>query len=348
MYFLILFPPVVFLIILFIGFFISAPVYKGPVSDHFDGKVFRNYDQVEARGFLDVIKWMFNRENVEWKKVQDASTKKPANTQEDSLTIYFINHATFLIQWRGLNILTDPVWSDRTSPFNFAGPERVRPPGILFNDLPKIDLVIISHSYYDHLDISTIEELRDRDQPVFIVPLGVDLFLKNKGIKSVKAIDWWQYINDGPLKFSMVPALHFSGRGMSDRDKTLWAGYMISDGNQKIYFAGDTGYNHKMFADIAKQHSDIDIAMLPIGAYKPRWLMSPIHISPEEAVVIHQQLNCKKSIAMHYGTFPMADDRQQDASEDLQLAIKKHNIGEKEFLLLNGGDKFNLLKDIPF
>lgn len=342
MYFLILLPPVVFLIVLFIGFFISAPAYKGPVSDHFNGKVFQNYDQVEARGFLDVIKWMFSRDKAEWEKAQNASTTKPTNTQEDNLIIYFINHATFLIQWRGRNILTDPVCSDRASPFDFAGPERMRPPGIFLKDLPKIDLVVVSHNHYDHLDMSTFKKLWDRDQPSFIVPLGVDLYLKSKGIKKLKAMDWWQTKKDGPLEISMVPAQHFSGRGFFDRDKTLWGGYMISDGNQKIYFAGDPGYNRRMFADIAQQHPDIDVAMLPIGAYKPQWFMSPIHTSPEEAVIIHQQLNCKKSIAMHYGTFPLADDKQQDSSNDLQLILKRHNIGPEEFLLLNEGDKFLL------
>lgn len=202
-------------------------------------------------------------------------------------------------------------------------------------------MVVISHNHYDHLDIKTIKKLWSRHEPTFIVPLGVDLYLKNKGIKKVKAMDWWQQDkNDGPLQISMVPAQHFSGRGLFDRDKTLWGGYMISDSKQKIYFAGDTGYNKRMFDDIAQQHPEIDIAILPIGAYKPRWFMSSIHTSPEEAVIIHRQLNCKKSIAMHYGTFPLADDGQQDPEEGLKEALEKQEITLEEFLLLNPGDKY--------
>lgn len=339
MYFLILLPPVAFFAVLFIGFFISTPGYKGPVSDHFNGKVFQNYDQVKAKGFLAVIKWMFSREKVEWEKRQDSPEVKPA-AEEDNLTIYFVNHATFLIQWRGMNILTDPIWSERASPFGFAGPERMRPPGIIFKGLPEIDLVILSHNHYDHLDISTIVRLDGRDQPVFIVPLGVDIYLQKKGIKKLKALDWWQTTNEGPLEISMVPAQHFSGRGMFDRNKTLWGGYMISDVDHKVYFAGDTGYNNKMLSDISRQHPEIDIALLPIGAYKPRWFMSAIHTAPEEAAVVHQQLNCKKSIAMHYGTFPLADDNQEDAFTELQSALEKYNIDPEEFLLLDGGEKF--------
>lgn len=340
MYFLIFLPPVAIVFIFYTGFIISAPAYKGPPSNNFNGKVFQNYDGVKAKGFLDVLKWMFSRKKVKWGKILNIQPTKPANSMQDDLVIYFINHSTFYIQWKNLNIVTDPVWSTRVSPFYFAGPERVQPPGILFKDLPKIDMVILSHNHYDHLDIKTLKKLWSRDQPLFIVPLGVDLYLKKKGIKNIKTMEWWKAIKQGPLDVSMVPAQHFSGRGMFDRDKTLWGGYMISDGNEKIYFAGDTGYNQKMYFDIKQQHPKIDTALLPIGAYKPRWFMSSIHTSPIEAVEIHKQLNCKKSIAMHYGTFPLAYDEQLDAPKELQLAMKRSDIKMNDFLLLKEGEAF--------
>lgn len=338
MYFLVALPPLVIIIVIAAGFFLSAPYYKGPASSHFTGIRFINYDNIKAKGFLDVMKWMLNRDQGEWTEIKKNSHTKP-RAQEDSLTVYFVNHATFLIQWNGLNILTDPIWSERTSPFSFAGPKRMRPPGIKFENLPSIDLVLISHNHYDHLDVPTLQRLWERDQPKYIVPLGVDIYLQKKKINETVALDWWEAEKMNQLNIEMMPAVHFSGRGMLDRDKTLWGGYMLSDGKRQLYFAGDTGYNEKMFGDIKKKYPAIDVALLPIGAYKPQWFMSPIHVSPEEAVVIHQQLNPTLSVGMHYGTFPLADDGQYESPKDLKEAIEKYKVDPAAFILLKEGEQ---------
>ena len=321
-----------------VGMAISAPGYSGPSSDHFDGKQFINYDNVTAQGFSKVLKWMISRESGPWKKITQPPTTKP-NTREDNLTVYFVNHSTFLVQWKGINFLTDPIWSERTSPFSFAGPARMRPPGIAFDDLPPIHLVLISHNHYDHMDLPTLQKLVERDDPAIILPLGVDLYLSGKDLNKSHALDWWQSKKYDSLDIVLVPAQHFSGRGMLDRDRTLWGGFMITDSIQTLYFAGDTGYNEKMFDDIATRHPRIDLALLPIGAYKPQWFMSPIHISPAEAVIIHKQLNIRKSVAMHYGTFPLADDGQEDPANDLLNALDKSGVSRDDFLLLKEGDK---------
>ncbi|MGK7391930.1 MAG: MBL fold metallo-hydrolase [Candidatus Cyclobacteriaceae bacterium M2_1C_046] len=330
---------------LVVGLFISAPAYKGPKNNFFDGSKFTNYDNVEAKGFLDVLKWAITRDPGQWREINDKPATVP-NSSENELTVYFVNHATFLIQWKDKNILTDPIWSERTSPFSFAGPKRMRPPGIAFKDLPKIDAVIISHNHYDHLDLPTIKMLWERDKPKIIVPLGVEQHLKKNNIGNTIPLNWWKSYAVESLNIEMVPAQHFSGRGLFDRDKTLWGGYMIFDDKQKLYFAGDTGYNERMFSDIAKKHPKIDLAFLPIGAYKPRWFMSPIHLDPEEAVKVHQDMQISKSIGMHYGTFPLADDGQYDPPLELKAAIEKSKIDKNDFVLLKEGNKFSGLKPL--
>ena len=337
--YLLLAVPLTFLFIgILIGLFISAPGYKGPKTENFNGKKFKNYDGVKARGFLDVLKWAANREKGEWRAVNDKPTTVP-NPFEDKLTIYFINHATFLIQWKGKNILTDPIWSKRTSPFRFVGPRRMRPPGIAFKSLPKIDLVLLSHNHYDHLDLPTVKKLHQRHQTKFIVPLGVDLLLKNHEIDNVETFQWWENLSLDDLQIQMVPAQHFSGRGILDRDRTLWGGYMIFNDKKKVYFLGDSGYNERMFNDISKEHPAIEIALIPIGAYKPRWFMSPIHMDPYQAVQVHQLMNIKKSIGMHYGTFPLADEGEKESPEDLAKALNVIGVAKDQFVLLEPGEK---------
>lgn len=323
-----------------VGWIISAPAYRGPESDHFNGDQFVNINQVKAKGFADVIKWMMQRDKKSWEPRPDLPPGAPPAQNSEKLKITFVNHSTFLIQWRGKNILTDPIWSERTSPVAFAGPKRMRPPGIRFEDLPAIDLVIISHNHYDHLDLPTVEKIEKLFQPEFIVPLGVDLLLKKKGFKHVKAMDWWQEDNFSELTIACVPAQHFSGRGMADRDQTLWAGYMIMHNQQKLYFVGDTGYG-PFFQQIKEKYAPIDVALTPIGAYQPKWFMSPIHMSPAEAVNVHRELKIGTSLAMHYGTFPLADDGREDPITDLQKALQEQQVSSDSFVLLKEGEHWD-------
>lgn len=321
-----------------VGYYLSEPGHKGPRTDNFNGKRFINPGRVKSKGFLDVIRWMSQRRQGEWRtQMHLPPGEKPVDKVESGLRITFVNHSTFLIQVDGLNILTDPVWSERTSPFTFAGPKRMRPPGIRLADLPDIHVVLLSHNHYDHLDIFTVRHLVKKYNPKFILPLGVGGFFRKQGLGNYEELDWWQVasINDS-LQVESVPAQHFSGRGTFDRDATLWCGFVLKRRGGNLYYAGDTGYNDSTFKEIGER-SQPQTAIIPIGAYQPQWFMRPIHCSPEEAVKIHLDLKASKSIATHFGTFPLADDGFADPVADLQRALEKLAVDSERFVVLKEG-----------
>lgn len=321
---------------------ISAPAYRGPSSEYFDGKRFSNPDGVKARGLSDVIKWTLTGDPGEWTDLNGSDSLEygppPQDVVDNGETVVtFVNHSTFLIQTNGLNILTDPIWSDRASPFQWAGPKRMRPPGLRFDDLPEIDVVLISHNHYDHLDVATVKRLNEHHRPLFITPLGVAEFLNGHGITNTAELDWWEEQPiDGDISVAGVPAQHFSGRGLTDRDKTLWCGYVVQTPAGNIYFAGDTGYDG-FFREIGRRYAPINVALIPVGAYRPRWFMSPIHVDPEEAVLIHKDIQAKTSIGIHFGTFAMADDGMEEPLKDLAGARTKHQVPDSSFITLKEG-----------
>jgi len=331
-------------LVLSFGFFLSAPVYKGPISDHFDGKKFRNPHGKEAGGFKDVLKYIVT------KKAEPVSFDKTAYVRSDfrsidipsgKFRITFVNHSTFLIETEGLNILTDPIWSRRCSPFQFAGPGRLRLPGIPFENLPKIDLILLSHNHYDHLDKDTVIRLHEKHNPQFIVPLGVSGFLKKLGIERVDELDWWTTQDYKEYKITGLPANHFSGRGLFDRDRTLWCGYLLEIHGRKLYFAGDSGYSN-IFKEIGSRVGGIDVSLIPIGAYKPEWFMGPIHVTPKEAMFLHKDVQSKQSIAMHFGCFPLADDNPESARRLFRESLISENIKTTEFMLPQEGKDYIL------
>ena len=330
-----------------VDFVIKAPAFKGTPTGNFNGKTFSNLDGVKARGFLDIIKWALSGDPGIWRPLseQDAEYGSLSHSRihGNEANITFINHATFLIQVDGVNILTDPIWSLRASPFQWVGPKRMRPPGIRFEDLPEIDIVLISHNHYDHLDINTVIKLRDKFDPQFITPLGLSTYLNDNGISRTVEMNWWdrQGINE-MLSISSVPAQHFSGRGLSDRDKTLWCGFVIESPSTTIYFAGDTGYDG-FFKKIGARFNPIDVALIPIGAFRPRWFMRPIHVNPEEAILIHKDVAARTSIGMHFGTFPLADDGMSEAVEDLGKAAEKYGLSKSEFITLGEGETYEMV-----
>lgn len=321
-----------------VGILLSEPGYDGPVSDHFNGKTFINPKGVKAKGFSEVVKWMRERKKGKWVERKDLRPgPRPLPRYDEGVRITFVNHSTFLIQVDGINIITDPVWSQRVSPFSFAGPKRMRPAGILFHDLPKIDLVLLSHNHYDHLDIDTLKRIHDKYNPQYIVPLGVSNYLQKKGITLVREMDWWQTTSFGTnFTIESVPAQHFSGRGTFDRDRTLWCGYCIHGSHGNIYFAGDTGYNPDTFKEIGARTKPT-LAIIPIGAFKPEWFMSPIHCSPIEAIQIFKDLGQPQSLACHFGTFPLADDGLDEPANELRNALKKEGISPEKFLTVQEG-----------
>ncbi|ELR72910.1 Outer membrane protein romA [Fulvivirga imtechensis AK7] len=328
----------IFIIPVIIGMSISAPKHEGPKMAHFDGKQFKNPSGASAQGFAQVLKWMTQRDQGPWKKLDVSYGPKPPEITH-SVRITFINHSSFLIQVDGVNILTDPVYSQRVSPFTKLGPQRMRPPGIRFEDLPPIDFVLISHNHYDHLDKPTVKRLYDIFQPMFVVPLGVDKYMKSLDIEKVVSLDWWQEMPLNPeLVVASVPAQHFSGRGMLDRDATLWCGFVLKRADGNIYYVGDTGYDQNIFKEVGQSFAPIKLSLIPIGAYVPKWFMSPVHISPEEAVQVHKDINSQQSVAIHFGTFPLGDDGQREPVEDLQKALKEQNIPSDEFWVLEEGE----------
>lgn len=335
-----------YLVLLFVlffisfGYFLSGPKYCGPVTDHFDGKKFFTPGGKPAQGLGGVFKWMTQRRRTPWKERMNVpfGETPPARVGRGA-KITFVNHSTFLIQVDGINILTDPIWSERTSPFQWAGPKRMRPPGIRFEDLPKIDIVLLSHNHYDHLDIDTMKRVFEKHQPKIICALGVKAFLDNQKMTGSTDLDWWQEfsLNDA-LKIQSVPAQHFTGRGTFDRDATLWCGFVIIRPGGNIYFVGDTGYNEFIFKEIGKRCAPIEVSLVPIGAFKPEWFMSPIHCSPAEAVKIHLEIKSKKSIATHFGTFPLADDGEEEPVVGLQNALQEHGVSPEDFVVLKEGE----------
>lgn len=328
------------LLVVIVGWSYSAPVYKGPKTEYFNGDTFENIGGIESKSMFGVMKWMLTRDQGEWKEIlEDEVTfaEKPAERVGDSLVVTYVNHSTFLIQTDSLNILTDPIWADRASPVSFAGPKRMAPAGVRFDDLPHIDLVVISHNHYDHLDVSTLTRINEKFGSRFITPLGVGQFLNSEGIQNTHDVEWWQEdkVTD-KVKVTSVPAQHFSSRGLFDRDKTLWAGYVLETSAGNIYFAGDTGYGN-FFKDIGERYS-IKLGLIPIGAYKPRWFMSPMHVSPREALLVHNDIGAEMSIGMHFATFPLADDGQNDPVNDLNKALDEYGEDKPDFRYVPAGE----------
>ena len=282
---------------------IGGPGHRGPASDHFDGTVFRNATGGAGKSFGDFARWQRTRRPKPWPAwiENTASPAVPPALDAGVVALTFINHITFLIQFAGLNVLTDPVYSERVSPFRSVGPRRVRSPGVPFDALPKIDLVLVSHNHYDHLDLPTLRRLARQCAPRFVTGLGNAAFLRQHGVADVIELDWWQGVRENGTDLTFVPARHWSGRGLRGRNRTLWGGFILRRGSVQVYFAGDTGYGPH-FNEIRRRHGTADLALLPIGAYEPRWFMQEQHMDPDDAVLAHLDLGARVSIATHFGS----------------------------------------------
>ncbi len=253
------------------------------------------------------------------------------------MVVTFVGHATFLIQVAATNLLIDPVYSERASPVSFAGPRRVRAPGVRFDDLPAISLVLLSHNHYDHCDLATLRALDRRFQPRLVAPIGNGGLLRSVGIRQVEEIDWWQRASGAPLPVTLTPAQHFSARGMLDRNRALWGGFLIEAGGRRILFAGDSGYGPH-FREIAARLGPIDLALLPIGAYEPRWFMKDIHMNPAEAVQAHLDLGARQSIAMHFGTFQLTPEGIDEPVRELAKAVRERGVPVEQFRTVDVGE----------
>jgi L-ascorbate metabolism protein UlaG (beta-lactamase superfamily) len=316
--------------------------YAGASSDHFDGVRFFNPGQASTdRSLAKLIRWRFGRGRSPWpSRVASAPTAKP-RARVDELSITMVGHATVLIQLAGTNLLVDPVWSERASPLRWAGPKRVNEPGVAFADLPPIDAVLITHNHYDHLDMVTLRRLWSAHRPRFIAPLGNALLVaKAIGTDKTETADWGATISiGGDVRVTIVPAHHWSARVLGDRRMALWCGFVIRSPAGLVYNAGDTAYGDgRIFGDIRKAFGAPDVAILPIGAYEPRWFMKQQHANPEEAVRIMMDCGAQQGLGVHWGTFQLTNEARLAPKEALAVALRHHDIAADRFVALEPGD----------
>ncbi len=323
----------------------SPARYEGPVSDHFDGRHFHNEEAFPHR-FSDLLGYVFSREKIEW--AEDAEL--PAKPQPldrvgaRQLRLTWVNHATVLIQADGLNLLTDPIWSKRASALGFAGPKRHHPPGIAFEHLPPIDVVMISHSHYDHMDFATLKKLRQFHDPLFVVPLGNAMLLASLGIERVVELDWWQATQLGNgCSLSAVPVKHWSNRRVlpSDQNLSLWSGFVLQTQAGPVYFGGDSGYGDHYLAAY-ERYGNMRASLLPIGAYLPRWFMAYQHIGPQEAIQAHRDLGSAFSLGIHWGTFKLAPEGRFQPAEVLAIVRAAEGLAVGEFIAPDIGSAYDI------
>ena len=314
--------------------------YQGPPSDHFDGLRFFNPDAPpQDKSLADILRWKAGAKAARWPAAVPVTPARPA-ARVAGLRITAVGHATLLIQAAGLNLLTDPVWSDRASPVAFAGPKRVTVPGIAWDDLPRIDAVLLSHCHYDHLDLATLKRLHARDAPLMVMPLGNDAIVRS-GVPDARIAvgDWGDPIALGdPAATVLTPANHWSARGVRDRRMALWAGHFVTTAAGSIWFAGDTGYGDgAIFRAIRAAHGAPDMALIPIGAYAPRWFMAAQHCDPAEAVAIMQDVGAARALGIHWGTFQLTDEAREEPPARLVAAVAAAGIAPDHFVAATPG-----------
>jgi L-ascorbate metabolism protein UlaG (beta-lactamase superfamily) len=291
------------------------------MPEHFDGRRYRNPTAPAGRSFWHVLRWMATRRKERWPRWIDdpPPSGPPPRADARHVAATYVNHATFLLQVGGHYVLTDPIWSHRASPLSWAGPRRVRRPGLAFDDLPPVPVVLVSHNHYDHMDLPTLRRLQQRFGPLFVTSLGNRRYLRSRGLERVEELDWWQTLRVEPgLEVTLTPAQHYSRRGLFDRNRTLWGGFLLVAGpadsliHPPISCAGD-------------------LALVPIGAYEPRWFMRPAHVNPEEAVQVHLDLAPRLSIGMHFGTFQLTDEAIDEPVRALRKALAHRGVPEGAF-----------------
>lgn len=300
-----------------------------------DGRGFANAFPVEGRSGGAFLRWQRTRRPVPWPRwIEDPPQPPPPSLPPGRIGATFIGHSSLLIQIGGLRVLTDPIWSLRCSPVPFLGPRRVRAPGQRLEALPGVDVVLVSHNHYDHMDLPTLRRVKARFAPrLCVTGLGNAATLAAAGFGDAAELDWYGSLAIGGVTITYVPAQHFSARGLTDRYRALWGGFVLrrdADG-AAVYFAGDSAWCPH-FAAIGARFPDIRLALLPIGAYEPRWFMRAMHMNPEEAVQAHLALGARRSIGIHHGTFArLTDEGIEDPLRDLAAARQRHGVTEEAF-----------------
>ncbi|TCV97476.1 L-ascorbate metabolism protein UlaG (beta-lactamase superfamily) [Luteibacter rhizovicinus] len=325
----------------------TNPFYD-PSRPHHTPTGFRNLEP-NTRVSGDLKRWRRERREAGLPKApekgyEDFVTRwwQPADFATAGDAAWWLGHATVLVRRGGLHVVTDPVLSRRASPLSFAGPERRTPTPATVADLPRIDVVMLSHNHYDHLDGPTVRALVKRFPDVaFVVPLGLGRWFAQAGIGNVRELDWWESTTVAGATFTLVPARHWSARTPWDTNRTLWGGWVMEHEGFRFWFAGDTGYSEKL-AEIASRLGTIDLAAIPIGAYAPRWFMGGQHVDPAQAVRLHRELGCVRSMAIHWGVFELADESLDEPPELLAEALLAEGIGQDDFRALRIGERLAL------
>ena len=309
-------------------------------GDHFDGRRFVNPTGDAGQPFSAVPRMLLER-RTPWPAHIEGTPRRPPELDGAAAVVTFVGHATFLIQTVAANFLTDPMYSRRAGPLNVLGPRRVRQPGVRLEDLPPISIVLLSHNHYDHCDIRTLRTLSERFDPVVVTPIGNAALVRSAGIRRVEELDWWESSNASAFPITLTPGQHFSARTPLDRNRALWGGFMLAPRGARILFAGDTAYA-PFFRDIRHRLGPIDLALLPIGAYEPRWFMKPIHMNPAEALQAHLDLDASQSVGMHFGTFQLTTEGIDDPLRALDEARNARNVDSSRFRTLEFGESLRL------
>jgi L-ascorbate metabolism protein UlaG (beta-lactamase superfamily) len=322
--------------------------YDGPVSDHFDGKTFFDPDGVPPKSLSEVLRWQFggDRQRQAWPDwVENEHADTPPPRVNSGVRLSYVGHASWLIQAAGQNILIDPVWSDRVSPVSFVGPKRHNAPGIAFDRLPAIDTVLVSHGHYDHLDLATLSRLAATFNPRVVTPLGNDSTMRSadRAIR-VEAFDWKDRVElGGGLAVTLVPTRHWTSRTLFDRNKALWASFMLETPAGKIYIVCDSGYGDGIhFRRVRDAHGPLRLAILPIGAYEPRWFMQDQHMNPADAVKAFADSGAGQALAHHHATFQLTDEAMHAPAKELDIALDAAGIPRERFVALKPGQVFEI------
>jgi L-ascorbate metabolism protein UlaG (beta-lactamase superfamily) len=323
-----------------------AAGHKGPVTANFDGKRFHNIEPKPHKSLYRLLQWQLSRApQPDWIE-QPGPEQPPAITKRVTgaeLHVTYVNHATLLIQQHGLNILTDPVWSQRVSPFQFVGPKRAHPPGLSIEQLPPIDLILVSHNHYDHLDLDSLTQLAARfPQAQVVTGLGNAALIRACGFTRVDELDWWQSLPvNADVTLHGVPVQHWSARTQSDTNQTLWLGFVLESAQGPVLFPGDSGLGPE-FKLIHQRFGPMRFAALPIGAYAPRWFMRDNHMNPDEAVQAHLQLQSQQSMAIHFGTFKLSDEGQFAPLMALEQALHDRQVPSETFRAPKPGEQWRI------
>jgi len=315
--------------------------YQGPISDHFDGRLFHLPGYTQDKSVRDRLRWMFGSDKARWPRHAPSPFADTPPARVAGLRVTLVGHASFLIQVAGLNLLIDPVWSDRASPVAWAGPRRVNPPGIAWSALPAIDTVLVTHNHYDHLDLPTLARLRARQPARILAPLGNDKIIDAAlGQGATEAMDWGESRVLSPQVTAFLrPAAHWSARGLRDRRMALWGAFTLATPSGIIHHIGDTGYGDGgTFRAIRTEFGPPRLAILPIGAYAPRWFMRAAHMDPDEAVQAMQDLGAAQALGHHWGTFQLTDEPIEEPAARLSIARDKAGLAADRFPALRPGE----------